>query len=198
MVIPILRERGASCPRRMPDLRPCTTARMRSSSHAVHAGRRRKKSPRQAPRPHAPSTANLNPPKRHEQGKHGGGRGPEAHSVLRPRQGSHRSRSGMRLSRRCFIHSSIHGAHQISDQRLRRRHRLRGHRPARQRIFEKQSHSRSLLRSREANKATDNRSNNMDDGRNSTPRPPLRAEARRAGGVDEVAAAPSPHRRTVK
>ena len=57
---------------------------------------------------------------------------------------------------------------------------------------------RSLLRSREANKAKDNRSNNMDDGRNSTPRPPLRAEARRAGGVEEVAAAPSPHRRTVK
>ena len=125
MVIPILRERGASCPRRMPDPRPCTTARMRSSSHAVHAGRRRKKSPRQAPRPHAPSTANLNPPKRHEQGKHGGGRGPEAHSVLRPRQGSHRSRSGMRLSRRCFIYSSTHGAHQISDQRPRCHHRLR-------------------------------------------------------------------------
>ena len=33
--------------------------------------------------------------------------------------------------------------------------------------------------------------------RNPTPRPPLRAEARRAGGVEEVAAAPSLHRRTL-
>ena len=57
---------------------------------------------------------------------------------------------------------------------------------------------RSLLRSREANKAKDNRSNHRDDGRNPTPRAPLRAEARRAGGVEEVAAAPSLHRRTVK
>ena len=32
-------------------------------------------------------------------------------------------------------------------------------------------------------------------GRNPTPGPPLRAEARRAGGVEEVAAAPSLHRR---
>ena len=34
--------------------------------------------------------------------------------------------------------------------------------------------------------------------RNSTSRPPVRAEARRAGGVEEVAPAPSLHRRTVK
>ena len=58
---------------------------------------------------------------------------------------------------------------------------------------------RSLLRSREANKAKDNRSNNTDDGKKTQSLARLYGRKHAAlGGVAEVAAAPSPHRRTVK